>query len=166
MTKDIIIEQPDTPMSVLALFSTSKDSIQLFANMVIDEVKEGRADALRVRALCDSMEKIAETIKTNTRDEQIRAAGLHSEDKPFEAHGCIMHLTATKTEYDYSACADEVYDRLMSIKKNLDAQIKSRQEWLKTMGSPQILVDEATGSQYTAYPPVKKTQMGVKVAIK
>lgn len=162
---EVIQETPDTPMSVLELFSTSKDSIKLFGDNIIDQVKEGKVDPLRVAALTRTMDQISKYINDNIKENQ-RTEALKYGEKPFNAFGCEMHYTAVDTKYEYASCGDEVYDRLMQLKANLDQQIKNRQEWLKMMGKPEILVDEATGSQYTAYPPIKKTTMGLKVTIK
>jgi hypothetical protein len=161
----IVIQTPNHPIDVLELFDTSKEKIKLFSDLVIDEVKEGRIDPLKVKALCKSMEAVTEIIDKNTREEQAKEAAKFG-DKPFNNYGCEMHLTATKTDYDYESCTDVVYDRLVKLKKNLEEQIKQRQEFLKNIRGSQTLVDDATGEVYNATAPFKKQTIGVKVSIK
>jgi|KBSMisStaDraftv2_1062788.scaffolds.fasta_scaffold363225_1 hypothetical protein len=157
------IEKPDTPMSVLELFSTSKDSIKLFGDSIIDQVKEGNADPLRIAALTRSMEAIAKYVNDNLKDNQKNEAQKYG-DKPFMAHGCEMQYTSVKTDYVYAVCGDPIWNELQLESAKLNEQIKQRQEWLKTMGNPQ---DVRVGDELvTIIPPMKKTQMGLKVTIK
>jgi len=157
------IERADTPMSVLELFNTSKDSIKLFGDGIINQVKEGHADPLRIAALTRSMEAIAKYVNDNLKDNQKNEAQKYG-DKPFMAHGCEMQYTSVKTEYDYTTSNDPTWNALQSDLIKLNERIKQRQEWLKTMGNPQ---DVRVGDELvTIIPPMKKTQMGLKVTIK
>lgn len=156
---------PDTPYGVLQQFSTSKESIIRFSDDIIEGVKEGRLDPLEVKAICKTMEIISEKINEATKSNQKTEAEKFG-DKPFMNYGFEMHYTSVKTDYDYEVCNDAVYDRLAKQKIALDELIKQRQAWLKMMNGPEVLVDTDSGEQYTAYPPMKKTAMGVKLTIK
>lgn len=156
---------PSHPIGVLECFDTSKDKIKLFADLVIDEIKEGRVDPLRIKALCKSMEAVAEAIDKNTRDEQIKEAQKFG-DNPFMNYGCEMHLTAVKTDYDYASCTDVVYDRLAKLKQSVDNQLKIRQEFLKNIQGSQTLIDDETREVYNVTKPFKKQVIGVKTTIK
>lgn len=157
------IERADTPMSVLELFSTSKESIKLFGDGIIDRVKEGHADPLRVAALTRSMEAIAKYVNDNLKDNQKNEAQKYG-DKPFILHGCEMQYTSVKSEYDYSSCNDPVWNNLNDKLLSIQSQLKARQEWLKTMGKPEDIRQD--DELVTIYPPMKKTMLGLKVTIK
>ena len=163
--ENYIKEQPDTALSVLEQFEPTKQWIISFASKVINDVANGRVDVLRVKLLCKTLEEIADKINTGTKEYQRTEAAKYG-DKPFMFSGAEFHLTSVKTEYDYQSCSDVVYDRLIKVKKNLDEQIKERQEFLKTIKDHQTLVDEATGEVYTVYGPGKKQTEGVKISIK
>lgn len=156
---------PNHPIGVLECFDTSKEKIQIFVNLVVDEIKEGRIDPLKIKAYCKSMEAVAEAIDKNTRDEQIKEAQKFG-DKPFMNFGCEMHYTATKTDYDYTSCTDVIYNRLIKLKKDLDERIKTRQEFLKNIQGSQTLIDDETGEVYNVTKPFKTQVMGVKTSIK
>lgn len=156
---------PDTPSSVLELFSTSKDSIIVFSDQVIDEIREGRADVLRVKALCKSMEIIADRIDKNTRSEQERAAALHGE-KPFMLAGAEMHYTPTYTKYDYTVCGDPVWNTMKLNLAELNEMIANRETFLRGIQGKEILTDKDTGETCEVFPPLRKQTMGVKVTIK
>lgn len=157
------IERADTPMSVLELFSTSKDSIKLFGDCIIDRVKEGYADPLRVAALTRSMEAIAKYVNDNLKDNQKNEAQKYG-DKPFMLHGCEMQYTSVKAEYDYASCGDPIWNELNETLEKVQIQMKQRQEWLKTMGKPEDI--RHNDELVTIYPPMNKTTLGLKVTIK
>lgn len=156
---------PDTALSVLELFSTSKEGITSFASKVVTEVKEGRADALRVKLLCKTVQSIAEKIDEQTRDEQANAAARHG-DKPFSYHGAELHLTATKTDYDYSVCGDTEWEMLDAQIKSLTERRKQREAFLKTLTKAEVICDQLTGEMVTIKPVAKIQFTGVKVTIK
>lgn len=157
--------KPETALSVLTLFSTSKDGIERFSNQLIQDVKEGRADALKVRVLLDTMVSIAEIVDKATKPEQLSEASKYGE-RPFNFMGAELHATATKTEYDYETCGDVYLNDLEAEAAQLAKKIKARKELLKSLGEITPVGDPTTGDTYTVCPPIKKTTTGLKVTIK
>lgn len=154
---------PDSPVSVLDMFSTSKEGITLFASKVINEVENGNLDPLKVKIYIKTLESIAEKIEAGTKEAQKTAASKYGE-RPFMFSGAELHLTATKTEYDYAACGDPVINEMIKDSESLTKRIKQRQEFLKSMGgTEQIVVGDELVS---IHPPIKKSSMGVKCSIK
>jgi hypothetical protein len=156
---------PDTPESVLEMFQPTKEGITLFASKVINKVHDGELDPLRVRLLCDTLEQIADKIKTATKENQKTEAAKYGE-KPFMFQGGEFHFTPTKTEYDYEACGDPELEMLSQQKLSIDRSIKARQEWLKLMGNPETVINKLSGEVCEIYPPIKKQSYGVKLTIK
>lgn len=156
---------PETALQVLGLFSTSKESIQNFSNQIIREVKEGRADALRIKVYLKTLEQIIEQIDTNTKSEQRTEAEKYGE-RPFDFMGASIQVVPVKTDYDYSLCNDAYLQTLEISAERIAQKIKARKELLKTLGEPTPLGDPETGEIYTVYPPIKKAQTGIKVSIK
>lgn len=161
----IINNEPNTPASVLGLFTTAKQSIAYFASSIINEVEEGRLDPLKVLTLCKAMEATSEKIIAGIKANVLNEASKYGE-KPFMFNGCELHKTATKTDYDYESSNDKVLERLLSLEENIKRQVSNRKEMLKTLTEPINLIDEATGEVFEAKPPVKKQVLGVKVSIK
>ncbi len=156
---------PDSPTSILELFSTSKDGITLFASKVINEVEAGNADPLRVQIFCKTLEEVAEKIKAGIKDSAKREAAKYG-DKPFMHAGAELHLTSTFTQYDYSGCGDAVWLRCHQDEKvNAEAR-KERESFLRALREPMEVLDGNTGEVAILRPPVKKTTEGVKVQIK
>ena len=162
---EIINNQPDTPASVLGLFTTAKDSIKYFAASVINEVEDGKLDPLKVLTLCKAMESTSEKIIAGIKASALTEAEKYG-DKPFKFNGCELHVTPVDTKYDYSTSNDKVLERLLALEENIKRQVANRKEMLKTLRETVTLIDEATGEVFQATPPLKKQTMGVKVVIK
>lgn len=156
---------PDTPSSVLALFSTSKQGIIAFASRVINEVESGNIDPLKAKLWCKTLQEIADKIDKGTKEYQVKEAAKYG-DKPFEFAGAELHLTSTYTEYDYSTCGDMIYNELVKHQKSYNQLVKEREKFLQQLKQSMTIVDESTGETFTINPPVKKQTEGVKVSIK
>ena len=156
---------PNSPIGVLEQFSTSKQGIALFASKVINEVEGGNLDPLKVKLWCKTLEEIADKIDKGTKENQKTEAAKYGE-RPFMFAGAELHYTPTYTAYDYSACGDPEWQMLTDHMESIKAKLKQREEWLKTMGGPETIVNQVTGEIVTIYPPIKKSTMGIKVSIK
>jgi len=156
---------PDSPISVLEMFGTSKQQINLFASKVINEVEAGNIDPLKVKVLCKTLSEIADKIDKGTKDNQKTAAALYGE-KPFEFMGAELHLTSTYTAYDYSNCGDSVWNDYDKTIRDASFHKKQQEDFLKTLKAPIQVLNDETGEVETLFPPVKSVTDGVKVTIK
>lgn len=156
---------PDTPSSVMALFDANKQALNQFAETVIQSVKDGNENPLKIHALIKKQEFALEQIKKGIKEEVKTEASKYGE-KPFMFAGAECHLTSVKTEYDYSVCNDKELNNLNKQIETLKKQLKQREEMLKSLGNPIQLLDGETGEVYTVYPPMKKTETGAKVSLK
>ena len=156
---------PTTPASVLGLFTTAKQSIAFFAASIINEVEDGKIDPLKVHTLCKAMTETADKIIAGIK-ENVKIEAAKYGEKPFMFNGCELHNTSVKTEYDYEVCGDWEWEMLNTQMAIIKKQMTERQEWLKTMGSPQTVINKLTGEICEIVPPMKRTSMGVKCTIK
>lgn len=153
------------PLGILKHFSTSAEGIEAFAALVAKEVEEGRVSPLQVKVWTKTMAKAGERIDELCDDHYKSEAAKYGE-KPFSYAGAEIHLTATRTEYDYSACGDPQWNRQKEIVDAATKQLKSMEATLKTYTQPKTIVDEGTGEIATVQPPLKRQSMGLKVSIK
>lgn len=70
-------------------------------------------------------------------------------------NGATLTVRETGVKYDYSMCGDPVYMRLMAERDELDALIKKREAFLKTVPDGTTIVDDATGEIVTIHPAVR-----------
>lgn len=153
---------PNSPESVLALFTTKKESIAFFADAIINKVKGGTLNALQIKSLCKAMIETAELIDKGTREEQKNEADKYAAEKSFEAYGCKWEIAPIKTEYDYDQCNDPQLERLENIEWAAKEQVKQRKAFLQNLSAPIHIVDEESGELVQLQPPVKIQEMGVK----
>lgn len=156
---------PDTPSSVLALFDANKESLNQFAEVVINSVKDGNESALKVHALIKKQEYALEQIKKGIKDEVKTEAEKYGE-KPFMFAGSEVHLTSVKTEYDFSVCGDYELSKVNEQIKVLTEKKKVRENYLKSLVEAITILNEETGELETISPPNKKVETGVKVSLK
>ena len=156
---------PDTAISVMELFSPTKQGVENFTKQVAENVKDGYVNPLRVALLCNTMKSAAESIRKAIKENEKKEAAKYGE-REFEYFGAAMHYTATKTEYDYAACEDVILNDLEMQASSIQEKIKRRKELLKTIGEPTPMIDPTSGQSYMAYPPIKKSEMGLKVTLK
>jgi len=160
-----INNSPESAISVLELFSPTKQGIAAFTNQVANNVKDGYINPLRVALLCNTMKQAAESIRKAIKENEKTEAAKYGE-REFEYFGAAMHYTATSTVYDYEATEDVILSDLELQLSFIQEKIKRRKELLKTLGEPTPMINPATGESYMAYPPIKKSEMGLKVTIK
>jgi len=156
---------PDSPVSVLELFSTSKEGIVLFASKVINEVEAGNADPLRVQIFCKTLEAVAEKIKEGIKDNAKREAAKYG-DKPFMHAGAELHLTSTYTAYEYGGCGDPQWEQADQQVQSATNTRKEREAFLRALGEPIDVLNSDSGEVNIIRPPVKKVTEGVRVTIK
>ncbi len=157
MEPEIIHVLPDTPMSVLTLFETSKQGIERFSQSIITEIREGRIDPLRVRVLLKTIEVISDQIKDGTKNEAAREAGQYG-DAEFTRFGAKISHGITSTKYAYESCGDPEW-------VELSAKLKAREALLKTLREPITVTIESTGEIVTVQPPRKNLTTGLKISI-
>lgn len=160
---EIIHVLPDTAMSVMELFTPTKEGCKSFAAKIINDVEDGKVSPLRVKLLCKTLEEIADKINEGTKEFQKTEAAYYG-DKPFSYHGSEMHLTAIKTEYDYTMCNDPELSNAAKELTFLQDKIKVRQEFLKKIQCEEILV--INGEAITLHAPTKRQWVGVKTTLK
>lgn len=156
---------PNTPLQVLTLFDADKKALQFYEECIELEVKEGRENALRIETIAKKTIKTMEGILSRIKQNSINEAEKYGE-KPFMYGNCEVHYTATKTEYDYSACGYPEWEEADANEISAKANKKRAEEFLKAVKEPFTMVDTRTGEVVTITPPIKKQWMGVKVSIK
>lgn len=157
-----------TTTSLLALFETNKEQRQSFALQVIDAMREGQADPLKVHLQVKCMEDIIKQLNANKlyQDEILNAASTYGQ-KSFEYNNSKVEIKETGVKYDFSQCGDLDLQLLYEEQAIIDAKVKAREAMLKTVPqSGMTLLVEETGEAITVYPPSKQSKTGVAITLK
>lgn len=154
-----------TTTSILSLFQTDKAQRFSFVRDVINRILVGDADPIKVHLQVKAMEEI---IKEITSDPQYRDALLDESTKhgkTFERYNGKFSIKETGTRYDYSQCGDDELNVLYLKKAELDAKIKAREAFLKTVPESGIDLVTEHGELIKVYPPAKSSTTTVTVSL-
>jgi hypothetical protein len=164
--------------SILQLFETTKEQRTSFVNDIIEKLNDGVIDPLKVHLQVKSLEDIINQL-TNTTEKTnknfqaavtykkilLEAYSNYGAGKEFEFANAKFQQKEVGTKYDYSGCNDAVINDLLVQKAALDAKIKERESFLKTIaaaGLETIVEDEVV----TIYPPSKSSTTSIAVTLK
>lgn len=154
-----------TPTSVINLLPSTSDEMNRFANNVIQAVKNGEENPLQMLVQIRAMEKAFKIITEKIKENYLTESEKYPGDK-FDFKGNQIQKGDVHTEYDYTVCADPIWEQRKTILDMAESQLKERQEFLKTLREPITIVDDESGEVATVRPPLKKSTPGLKITIK
>ena len=148
----------------LSLFETTKAQRQDFAQSVINSLKEGFTDPLKVHLQVKCLEDIVKQLTTHPEYKDLTLEEASKHGKSFELHNAKFEIKEAGVKYDYSNCGDPVYKALAEKLAELEKEIKDRQAFLKAVkpGTEILVEDEVV----ILYPPVKTSTTSITVNLK
>jgi len=158
-------ELPTTANEVLSLMANTSTEIDLFSDQVIESVKNGEVDPLKVLVQMKALEKASGRITKEIKDNCMNAADKYPGNS-FEFMGNTIQKLDVHTEYDFKACEDSEWFRLDNLITDLKSKQKVRERFLRSLGEPTTILDESSGEITKIYPPIKKTTTGLKLTIR
>ena len=121
----------------------SDSSAKAIAHKVFEDVTEGRISAVTAIEAFALMSKVHAELKDMVDESgKISMTGLICEEISINAEGkkefitpkgTKFKLAETGTKYDYASSGDPLYNNLSAKKKELDKEIKKREEFLKSI---------------------------------
>lgn len=114
-----------------------------------------------------NVQKMAKIIEEYSKDKQVRRITLDALElygqKTVTKGDAKLEITETGTRYDYSTTGDAKIAELYELKKALDADIKEREQYLKSLPSSGVsVIDSDTGEVATLYPPVRTSTTWIR----
>ena len=152
-------------LTLLNSMGVTRQSIGETVAIIIKAVDDGDVNPLEARIRLKAIEEVVKTASSSiaryVRDE----AEKHG-TRSFEYMGAKVELAETGVDYNYDVCGDPEWEALQSNMKQLKADIKAREEFLKSLKKPLTVANDETGEIITINPPVKTSTSGVKITIK
>lgn len=148
----------------LSLFETTKAERQDFAQSVVNSLKEGNSDPLKVHLQVKCLEDLIKQITTHPEYKELTLDEANKYGKSFDLHNAKFEIKEMGVKYDYSNCGDPIYDELLQKLVSLEKDIKDRQAFLKAVkpGTEILIEDEVI----VLYPPVKTSTTSITVNLK
>lgn len=167
-----------TTSNILSLFETNKEQRTSFVNDVVDRLRNGEIDPLKVHLQIKAMEDIITGLtSTDEKKNKLFTAAIDYKamllqaaekyGKKFQLHNAEFSIKEVGTVYDWSQCNDFQLADLLSTQEQIKEKIKERQDFLKTVPVNGILItDSETGETFMVYPPSKSSTTSVAVSLK
>lgn len=152
-------------ISYLTVLPSTSDEIKRFSNQIINQVKSGNENPLKLLVLLRALEDTAETIREGIKQEINSEVDKYSE-KTFEAFGARLEKADVGVSYDYHSTGDRDWFQFKATEEGAAARRKEREVFLRALREPMTLLDESTGEIYEVRPPLKKSKSGIKVFLK
>lgn len=148
----------------LSLFETTKSERQDFAQSVVNNLKEGLSDPLKVHLQVKCMEDLIKQITSHPEYKDLTLDEAAKYGKSFEMHNAKFEVKEMGVKYDYSNCGDPIYNRLAEELAELEKKVKDRQAFLKAVqpGTELLIEDEVI----VLYPPIKTSTTSITVNLK
>lgn len=156
---------PNTPMGVMELLPSTSSQITSFSKQIVDAVRTGHENPLNVLLQIRAMEKSLKIIYDNIKVFAEREAEKYPGDK-FDFKGNEIAKCDVKTEYDYLASGDPIYERLQYEAEKAAKELKDRETFLKSIKAEMTIIDDYTGEVVTIKPALKKSTPGLKISIR
>ena len=148
----------------LSLFETTKAERQDFAQSVVNGLKEGLSDPLKVHLQVKCMEDLIKQITSHPDYKDLTLDEAAKYGKSFEHYNAKFEIKEMGVKYDYSNCGDPIYNQLANELAELEKKVKDRQAFLKAVqpGTELLIEDEVI----ILYPPVKTSTTSITVNLK
>lgn len=148
----------------LSLFETTKSERQDFAQSVVNGLKEGLSDPLKVHLQVKCMEDLIKQITSHPDYKDLTLDEAAKYGKSFEHYNAKFEIKEMGVKYDYSNCGDPIYNQLAEELAELEKKVKERQAFLKAVqpGTELLIEDEVI----VLYPPVKTSTTSITVNLK
>lgn len=118
----------------------------------------------RVKAAIDVLENVLKDWEV--KDAVMTEADLYKE-KTFEVYGALWTKKMVGVKYDYTTSDDPVYNDLAGRLKDLQADMKRRESFLKALPpGGEVVTNQETGETSLIYPPAKSGQESISCTLK
>ena len=165
-----------TTVNILSIFETTKDQRKSFTEDIVNRLRNGEADPLKVHVQVKAMEEIIKTItdKSEKTNKNFTLAidynnmlldAAEKNGKKFQMFNAEFSVKEVGTVYNWEQCNDPELAELLSIHESTKEKIKQKQDFLKTV--PLSGIDIRINDELvTVYPPSKSSTTRVAVSLK
>jgi hypothetical protein len=144
----------------------SKSQLKIMADMSLKEIFDnGRA--IEAAEALSVMENFIKELRANKQFSDYVRDEIAKNGKQIETQSAKLELAETGVKYNFDNCADALYQQLEQQLQSIEADLKDRKEFLKTVPlSGLSIINEQTGEVSTIYPPSKQSTSTYKITLK
>jgi ferritin-like protein len=149
-------------LSTITIMPSNGQQLTTYKLALKNEILSGEYDPLEVLKMLKFAEKAITDILKDADIEDCIYNEAMKYGKSFEKFGCQFSIKAVGVSYDYTTCGDPVHEKLTEEMDVLKAEIKKREDMLKTLPDDGM-ADPNTGA--IIYPPARKGKDKVSIKI-
>jgi hypothetical protein len=144
----------------------SKSQLKIMADLSLQEIFENgkiieAAEALSV------MENFIKELRSSKQFSDYVRDEIAKNGKQIETQSAKLELAETGVKYNFDNCSDPIYQKLEQQLQSVEADLKDRKEFLKTVPMSGLsIINEETGELSTIYPPSKQSTSTYKITLK
>jgi hypothetical protein len=113
------------------------------------------------------MENFIKELRSNKQFSDYVRDEIAKNGKQIETQSAKLELAETGVKYNFDNCGDVIYEQLEQQLQSVEADLKDRKEFLKTVPlSGLSIINEQTGEVSTIYPPSKQSTSTYKITLK
>ena len=144
----------------------SKSQLKIMADMSLKEIFDnGRA--IEAAEALSVMENFIKELRANKQFSDYVRDEIAKNGKQIETQSAKLELAETGVKYNFDNCGDALYQQLEQQLQSIEADLKDRKEFLKTVPlSGLSIINEQTGEVCTIYPPSKQSTSTYKITLK
>lgn len=152
-------------LEIFRLFQTTKEERSQIVTEVMTRISEGTVNPLSIHLQVKCLEDMLKQLTSSKEYKNLVLDESGKYGKSFEFQNAKFDVREMGVKYDYSNCNDPLLAELDAKIEVLNKEIKSRQEFLKTI--PQSGMEVVTGDELVMlYPPSKTSTTTVSVTLK
>jgi len=140
---------------ILGLLETTKAQRATFVADVVENLREGHANPLRVHLQVKCMEELVKALKENPQYKAMLADEAGKYPKKFEFGNAVFEQRAGASKWDFSGCNDDIHADASRMIEVLTEQLKGREAFLKALPAEGIKVLADGGEVKRIFPPAK-----------
>lgn len=137
--------------------------VAVLASNAIQAVVDGEIDPIKAHINVSKMELAIKTFKADERVRDITLRELWKYGKKLTFADCTLEEAESGVRYDYSECGDSRLEELYKMRQALDAEIKEREAFLKSIPLSGVALPD-TGE--VVYPPAKSSKTIIRTTFK
>lgn len=144
------------------LLHLDNNGMSAIISEVLERFNDGWIDDMDLFIYAKKGEYFFKTILDSIKD-KINSSVV---GKDFAKHNVSIVEKMNGVKYDFSECGDPLHDELSQRMNALKAEIKEREDFLKSLKKPTQIIIEETSEVLEVKPPIKSGSMGLAATIK
>jgi hypothetical protein len=133
----------------------TRNEIDRIGRMLIQQVKDGNMSASKAVAMLKALAEAIDNALTSLKESALDELQTYPKGQAIIVKGAEFTIKEAGVKYDYASCGDSFLMDMMQEKEELEAKIKDRQKFLRSIKGSEMIVDTRTGELCELKPPTK-----------